>query len=209
MALLAYQLRIAGPMASSTKEGIIPVTAKFVTTESPIAVEAAGYFNGAAGRLPKGSVIDAVMSHGGTPVYKTYVVTSNDGTTVAVGGETDDEPLGAVARAVVPTADGLTTGLILATDSYITVTSAGANDIITLPAIATVPLGKEIWGKNGAIACEMRTPALSNTPINGTDADNTEAVIAANVAFMAKKVSATDWALLTLTGGAVAAPTPD
>lgn len=84
MALEKYQLRVAGPLASSSKAGIIPVEAKLVTTEAPAAVEAAGYFNSAAARLPKGSIISAVMSHGGVPVLKTYVVTVNTGAAVTV-----------------------------------------------------------------------------------------------------------------------------
>jgi hypothetical protein len=82
MALQAFQLRVGQPLASSTKAGIIPVHAYLVTDEAPAAVQAAGYFNPAAVRLPKGSIVSAVMSHGGTPVLKQYVVTSNDGTTV-------------------------------------------------------------------------------------------------------------------------------
>ncbi|RUV47441.1 MAG: hypothetical protein E5X07_21840 [Mesorhizobium sp.] len=88
MALAAYQLRVAGPMASSSKAGIIPVQAYLVTTEAPAAVEAAGYFNSAAARLPKGSIVSAVMSHGGTPVLKNYVVTVNTGAAVTVAIQT-------------------------------------------------------------------------------------------------------------------------
>lgn len=209
MALQEYQLRIVGPLAPATKTGAVPVHAVLVTTEAPAAVEAAGFFNSAAGRVPKGSIVTAVMSYAGTPVNKEYVIASNDGTTVVIAGESNDEALAATPRAVVPTSGGLTTGLILASDTYIAVTSAGANDIVTLPDIATVPLGKEIWGQNGATACEMRTPALSNTTINNGDADSNEGVLAANVAFMVKKISATGWVLLTIVGGAVAAPTPD
>lgn len=84
MALEKYQLRVAGPTASSSKAGIIPVHAYLVTTEAAAAVETAGYFNSAAGRLPKGSIISAVMAHGGTPVLKQYVVTVNTGAAVTV-----------------------------------------------------------------------------------------------------------------------------
>lgn len=209
MALQDYQLRVSHPLASSSKAGIIPVQAYLCTEESPVAVEAADYFNAAAKRLPKGSRIGAVMSHAAVPVARDYVVVSNDGATVVIGGETDGEALAAAARAVVPTANGLTTGLLLATDTNVSVASADANHIITLPAIATVPLGKAIWGKNGATACEMRTPAASTTKINNGQADANEAVIAANVSFFARKTAADNWAVLTMTGGAVAAPTPD
>lgn len=180
----------------------------YASADALATVMTAGYFNDARNKLLAGDVIFAVVGMGGTVELVTLTALSvpSSGDVTVTTDATDE---GGAARAVIPTADGLSTGLILASDRYIGVTSAGANDIITLPAIADVPLGKEIWGKNGATACEMRTPASSNTPINGTDADSTEAVIAANVAFMVKKVSATAWALLTLTGGAVAAPTPD
>lgn len=209
MSLQAYQLRVAGPLASASKTAIIPVHAYLVTDEAPAAVEASGYFNSAAARLPKGSKVTAIMSFSGTPIMKEYVVLSNDGTTVVVSGETDEESLAATARAVVPTSGGLTTGLLVASDDYVDVTSANADHIITLPAIASVPLGKEIWGKNGGTACEMRTPASSTTKINGGQADSNEAVIAANVSFQVKKTATDNWALLTFTGGAVACPTPD
>jgi len=180
----------------------------YADAASLAAVLAAGYFNDARARLQVNDLIDVVATAGGAgEAARLRVTAAPSSGNVLVTADPAEE--GGTAREVVPTADGLTTGLILSSDSYINVTSAGANDIITLPAIGDVPLGKEIWGKNGATACEMRTPATSNTPINGTDADSTEAVIAANVAFMVKKISATAWALLTLTGGAVAAPTPD
>jgi hypothetical protein len=87
MALESFQLRVLHPLASPSKTGAIPVKAALVTPEAAAAVEAAGYFNSAAVRLPKGSLIEAVMAVTGTPVTKRYVVTANDGAvvTVAVG----------------------------------------------------------------------------------------------------------------------------
>lgn len=83
-------------------------------------------------------------------------------------------------RAVTATADGLTTGLLLATDEYVIVTSANADHIVTLPAIATVSPGKVIKLEAGATAFEVRTPASSGTLINNVDGDGTqEAVVAA------------------------------
>lgn len=56
-----------------------------VTDEAPSTVEAAGYLNASARRLPKGTIIDAVMNHGqATPIAKKYVVTGNDGTNVTI-----------------------------------------------------------------------------------------------------------------------------
>lgn len=181
----------------------------YAGTDTMAAMLTAGYFNDLRARLKVNDVFHLVSSVDGTGDLLTVKVTAVPASGNVVVAADDDSASVVSARAVVPTADGLTTGLLFSYDSFVSVASADANHIMTLPVIANVPLGKEIWGKNGATACEMRTPATSNTKINGTDADSTEAVIAANVTFMVKKVAADEWALLTFTGGAVAAPTPD
>lgn len=58
--------------------------AGLITTDAAAVVEAANYLNASAARLPKGTVIEAVMAVGGTPVLKTYVVTANTGTVVTI-----------------------------------------------------------------------------------------------------------------------------
>lgn len=58
--------------------------AKYITDDAPAVVEAANYFNPAVSRLPVGTAIEAQMSVTGTPVYKEYVVTANDGATVTI-----------------------------------------------------------------------------------------------------------------------------
>jgi hypothetical protein len=58
--------------------------ATYITADTPTVVEGAGYFNGAAARMPKGTVVTAVMTTGGTPVMKNYVVTANTGAAVTV-----------------------------------------------------------------------------------------------------------------------------
>lgn len=114
-----------------------------------------------------------------------------------------------VAVPITATANGLTTGLIPATAKWIEITSGNADHIITLPAIADVELGAKIEGLNGGTACEMRTPATSNTKINGTDGDSLESVIAANAYICAQKISATGWRLTTQVGATIASPVPD
>lgn len=84
MALQPYQLIIWGPGAAATKTGRAPVRAMLVTDESAVAVEAANYFNGAAARLPKGTIIDAITSFATTPSRRALIVTANDGATVTV-----------------------------------------------------------------------------------------------------------------------------
>lgn len=181
---------------------------KYASTDALATILAAGYFNDVRDKLKVNDVVDVVASADSTgdlvSVKVTAAPTSGDVTVAAdIPGE------GAASRTIVPTADGLTTGLILATDNFITLASAGANDIATLPPIATVPLGKRYIGKNGATACELRTPASSTTKINNGQADSNEAVVAANVSFFIEKTAADNWAFVTYVGGAVACPTPD
>lgn len=52
---------------------------------------------------------------------------------------------------------------------------ADADDWVTLPDIAQVPVGHEITILNNAASnFELRTPAASNTKINGVDADGSQ-----------------------------------
>ena len=84
MALQPYQLRIEGPLSPSAKTAASPVRAVLVTTETDVAVLAANYFDSAAARLPKGSIVDVVTAIGGTPKRIALVVTANTGTAVTV-----------------------------------------------------------------------------------------------------------------------------
>lgn len=184
---------------------------EFAGSETMAAILTAGFFNFGRAYLKPGDRIEAfseVDDPGNSEhaMLKVLTVPSAGNVTVGASNETG---LAVATRAVVPTSDGLTTGQLLATDTHITVASANADHIVTLPPIADVPLLKEIWGQNGATAFEMRTPATSNTFINGADADSAESVVAANAAFMVKKVSDTRWVLMTFAGATIAAPAPD
>lgn len=189
-----------------TNKGVAFYT--YATPDAVATLLAAGYFNDAREKLVVNDVIFAVAVASGVAELITLVVR-----TVPSSGDvtvqTDTDEAAGAARAVVATSGGLTTGLLAADDTFVSVTSADANHIVTAPPIADVALGKEIWGKNGGTAFEMRTPATSNTKINQTDADNTEAVVAANATFMLKKVAADEWTLLTIVAGAVVAPAVD
>ncbi len=91
MAYNANGLRVefgTGSTGASTGTDKFFRMASYITEDAPAVVEAANYFNGAAKRLHKNTVICAVMTSGGTPVLKQYVVASNDGTTVAVAPQT-------------------------------------------------------------------------------------------------------------------------
>lgn len=53
----------------------------YATADTAATVETSGYFNAAASLVSKGDQIDAAMVLGGTPVRKSYVVTSANGVT--------------------------------------------------------------------------------------------------------------------------------
>ena len=111
------------------------------------------------------------------------------------------KPNSTVERAVTATADGLTTGLLTSSDGMVLITSASANNIVTLPALSASLVGLTIYGAVLATGCEIR-PTGSNT-INGVAGPN-EAALAANSSFQAIAVSATGWRLNTW-----ANPVPD
>jgi hypothetical protein len=212
MALQAYQLHVFGSMASPSKTGVIPVLAALATTEAPAAVEAANYFDSAAARLPKGSIIMAAMVLGGTPVMRNYIVTANTGSAVTVVRQSDPDSAGGV-RAVTATADGLTTGLLTDEDTFVEVTSANADHIVTLPAATAANRGKEIliWVVPST-NCELRTPATTNQTINNVDSDGSaEALLTHTRLYKATQHLATGWVLeaLTALGAVSTAIVPD
>lgn len=111
--------------------------------------------------------------------------------------------------AVTATADGLTTGLIPDGAGFVSVTSANADHIITLPVGA---VGQQIRGWIGANGCEVRTVASSNDTINGQDADGTkEAALPATTLFKVTCVAAETWVLEATDelGAVVTAIVPD
>ncbi len=115
-------------------------------------------------------------------------------------------------QAVTATADGLTTGLITAKRGHVTVTSASANNIITLPAATAGVVGLVMTGYVGANGCEMRTPASSGALINNVDSDGTqEAAIPATSLFQVQCIAVDSWILLAWTelGAPITAIVPD
>ena len=69
------------------------------------------------------------------------------------------------AQAVTATSDGLTTGIIPTGATYVTVTSAGANNIVLLPPPTP---GTVVWVHVTANGCEVRAGSAT-----GTDASDT------------------------------------
>lgn len=114
--------------------------------------------------------------------------------------------------AVTATADGLTTGLIPADTSVAVVTSAGANNIVTLPAATAANTGAVICVIVGANGCEMRTPAASGEKINNVDSDGTnELALPANTHYLCRVIGAGAWTVrgFTILGADAAALVPD
>jgi len=111
------------------------------------------------------------------------------------------------------TADGLTTGLLTGADQFVSVTSAGANNIVALPLDANCPIGTVIRGWVGANGFELRSDAsdLTATLNNVTMGTTNEAAIPVDTFFMAKKVATLTWLLTAETklGAVLTAIIPD
>jgi len=90
----------------------------------------------------------------------------------------------------VATADGLTTGILDDSLGFVAVTSASANNIVTLP----VPRpGRFLLVSVGANGCELRTTDPTTIGINGGVGAAAESALAANVCAILYGVSATAW----------------
>lgn len=114
----------------------------------------------------------------------------------------------AANRAITATSDGLTTGLILSTDQFVTVTSASANNIVMLPA--SPQIGQTVKGWIGANGCEVRCDGTSCTINNLNCKTTNEAALAATGTFEATCVGAETWLLRYWTeAGVVTTITPD
>lgn len=170
------------------------------------AVETGGYFNDLSAELQVGEIIRARLDLNGTPVMRHYMVSANSGGTVTIS-RASDELASLGVRAVVPTADGLTTGLIYDYDRFVQATSADANHILTLPTASAATRGREIWiWVVGSTNCELRTPATSNQTINNVDSDGSqEALLTHSQLYVCRQHLATGWLLQAFTAlGAVA-----
>lgn len=98
--------------------------------------------------------------------------------------------LQATATAATATADGMTTGIVPDSTSFVQVTSANANNIITLP---TPTPGTIVRLLNGATGYELRTSTPASVAINGGTGAAAESAIGANVYVEAMCVSPTAW----------------
>ena len=115
--------------------------------------------------------------------------------------------------ALIPTVDGLTTGLIPANQSVVTATSAGANNILTLPAGVAGLIGMvcDIYPVGGT-NCELRTPDSGGATVNGIAADGAkEALLVSGNAYQVRLIAVDRWLLTGLTslGAVLTAVIPD
>ena len=80
-----FSLMEAGGVCGATGQYRF-IRARYITLDAAATVEATGYFNSIYQNLPVGSLIDAIMAVGGTPVFKNYIVTasSSAGVTIAL-----------------------------------------------------------------------------------------------------------------------------
>ena len=110
---------------------------------------------------------------------------------LTVGGVDTLDGIAHTVYAATATADGLTTGLIPLSTGFVAVTSAGANNIVTLPAGTAGQVINVYVGANG---CEMRTPATSGATINGVDSDGTnELALGATTSYICTCVATDTW----------------
>jgi len=113
-------------------------------------------------------------------------------------------------NAVTATADGLTTGLITSGTKFVTVTSGGATNAVTLPAITSSTVGQTIDLYVGSNGYELLTPASSNNTINTVDSDGTNQLdVAANTLLRCVQVSATGWACYQVAATTITVVAPD
>ena len=103
----------------------------------------------------------------------------------------------ASSQAVTATSDGLTTGIIPTGATYVTVTSAGANNIVLLPPPT---VGTMVWIFVGSNGCELRagsatgTDASDSISIGGNSASaGHESALPANSLTCCICTSATTW----------------
>lgn len=104
-----------------------------------------------------------------------------------------------ITRIATDAGDG--TGTIATGTRYVTVTSAGANKIIILPAPVVGHSLKIQVGTNG---CELRSSTPADIAINGGKASNGESAIAANTLLDAVCTSATTWVITQLSSTGLA-----
>lgn len=111
------------------------------------------------------------------------------------------------------TGNGLTTGQLAGADQFVIVTvTTDADDIISLPKAATIPVGTVIKGMIAATGFELRVhPDDATTVKINNVTTNVEAAIPADTSIRVELISATEWILTAVdnVGAVVAAIVPN
>jgi len=115
-----------------------------------------------------------------------------------------------VVGAATATADGLTTGLILAGETFVTVTSDSATKLVTLPACAAAGVGQTVDLYVKDTGYELVTPASSGDTISTVDSDGTNQLdVPANTLVRLIQVSATGWFAYIVAATTITVVAPD
>jgi hypothetical protein len=126
-------------------------------------------------------------------------------TSLTASGTVSGPNIQTTATAATATADGSTTGNLttLGTYSFVSVTSANAAHIITLPASTPGRVVRLYVGANGY---ELKSSIPSSIAINGGIGASVSSTVGANVLVIAQCTSATTWVANTYSStGTVAA----
>jgi hypothetical protein len=197
-----------GVPANDSSAGSARQLHSYVTNDDRAAVETSNYFDALLDprRVKIGDLLLVSYDVDGTPGFRSYVVNIVSSHVVPVPEQGDDA--GASARAVVPTSDGLTTGLIYDTDKMVVATSAGANNILCLPPATAKTRGREIaiWVVPST-NCELQTHRGSSDTINNVNCGGgaVEALLTHTQFYIARQHLDNGWLLQAFTAlGAVA-----
>ena len=151
-------------------------------------------------------------------------IVSTNGFTGAITGAVTGDVTGNLTGNVIGNVDGNVDGYVTAqvnavvanstgaaipaSTDFATITSAGANNIVILPAPVA---GKVVRGANiSATACEIRSSTPTAIAINNVTGTAKEAVLAAGASFEATCKSATKWILHNYGAtGTMTNPVPD
>jgi len=117
---------------------------------------------------------------------------SFSGTLAVVGAQTNTVGIQSAAVARTATSDGLTTAIIADGTTFVSVTSASANNIIVLPA--PTPGNVVYISEALTTGYELRSSAPATVAINGGSGANVESAIAGAITYIrCVCVSATLW----------------
>ncbi len=83
-----HEIRITKHIPAVAASGSPTPVFHLATDDAQATIAAANYFNGEVERMPVGTIIWALGAMSGTPSFKCYAVTANDGTTVTVVKQT-------------------------------------------------------------------------------------------------------------------------